>query len=143
MDNFPYEDIINLPHHRSKKRKPMPISVRGAQFAPFAALTGHGDAVNETARLTDSRIELDEYTQQELNRRLVWIKEHIDEDFEVKITYFVPDEKKKGGKYVTKKGIPLKIKEFENILVMTDRCEIPICEIIEIESPEIDFLEFE
>ena len=57
MENQRYDDIINLPHHVSSKRPQMPILERAAQFLPFSALTGYEDAVKETARLTDTRIE--------------------------------------------------------------------------------------
>ena len=60
-----YEDIIHLPHHVSKKYPQMPVSDRAAQFIPFMALTGYEDAVEETARLTDRKIDLDE-TQKNL-----------------------------------------------------------------------------
>lgn len=44
-----YDDIINLPHHVSKKHKQMSMIQRAAQFAPFAALTGHDKAIEDTA----------------------------------------------------------------------------------------------
>jgi len=81
-----YEDIINLPHYQSATRAHMSNHDRAAQFSPFAALTGYGDAVKETARLTDSRVELDEYGLDKLNERLNWIGEHISEQPEVSIT---------------------------------------------------------
>lgn len=43
-----YDDIIDLPHHVSHKRNPMPIADRAAQFAPFAALTGYNEAIDKT-----------------------------------------------------------------------------------------------
>ena len=65
-----YKDIINLPHHVSKKHPQMPAMNRAAQFAPFAALTGHGAAIAETARQTDSFMELDEDQKEQLDRQL-------------------------------------------------------------------------
>ena len=56
MDNHSYDDIINLPHPTSKNHPCMSLHDRAAQFAPFAALTGHGAAIKETARLTDEFI---------------------------------------------------------------------------------------
>lgn len=51
-----YDDIINLPHYQSKTRPHMSVSERAAQFAPFAALTGYGDAIRETERLTVAKL---------------------------------------------------------------------------------------
>src|SRR5574344_2002509 len=96
-----YEDIINLPHHQSVTRAHMSNYDRAAQFAPFAALTGYDDAVKETARLTDKKVELDEYSKDALNERLNMIQDAIDEQPEVSITYFLLDKKKSGGAYVT------------------------------------------
>ena len=107
---------------------------RAAQFAPFAALTGYDEAVIETARLTDSKLELDEYTKEELNRKLNFISENIDDLPETSITYFVPDKKKSGGKYVTKKGYIKRIREYESDVVFDDGTEILINDIIHIEN---------
>jgi len=131
---FIYEDIVNLPHRKSPTRKPMPISDRAAQFAPFAALTGHDAAIEETARRTEKRIELDEYEKEELNFRLMWIQQLIDTLPGVSITYFVPDSKKSGGEYVTVCGNVSKIKDFERVVVMTDGTEISIDDILMIEG---------
>ena len=89
-----YDDIINLPHHVSLTRQRMSMHDRAAQFAPFAALVGYDDAVAETARLTETRPELDEQEQRAINERLAYIADHIHEYPEVRIRYFVPDERK-------------------------------------------------
>lgn len=133
-NNFPYKHILNLPHHISKTRPQMPRLNRAAQFAPFAALTGHDEAVKETARLTDSKIELDEYTKEELNRKINFLKDSLDASPEVTIIYFVPDSKKSGGAYVEASGIVSKIKEFENLIILESGVEIPVEEILFIES---------
>jgi len=125
-----YADIIDLPHQKSGKRPHMPLEDRAAQFSPFAALTGYEDAVKETARLTDERIELDEYSKDVLNQKLNRIKNNISS--RVSITYFVPDERKTGGAYVTVSGVVKKIKEHERLVVMESGEEIPVFEIIEI-----------
>ena len=125
-----YADIINLPHQKSAKRPHMPMEDRAAQFSPFAALTGYEDAVKETARLTDERIELDEYSKEFINRKLSELKNDLDRT--VKITYFVPDERKEGGTYATVSGCVKKMKEQEMLIIMEDGTEIPISEIIEI-----------
>lgn len=133
-EEYMYDDIINLEHHKSKTRKHMPIADRAAQFAPFAALTGHDAAISETARLTGKRIELDEYSKEELNQKLLFIHSCIDDGVAAAFTYFEPDEKKSGGKYVTASGLVKKIKEFEKVVIMDDGLEIPVDDIIMIES---------
>lgn len=133
-----YDDIINLPRHVSKTRPQMPIIDRAAQFAPFAALTGHGAAIKETARLTEKRIELDQYMKEALNDKLQIIADQLKDHPKVTITYFKPDETKDGGAYVTASGRVKKIDTYEGLLVMTDGREIPIEEIIKIELERLD-----
>ena len=96
-----YDKIINLPHHVSSTRPHMSMIDRAAQFSPFAALTGYDAAVRETARLTEQKIELDEYEKAALDQRILLLQEHLKELPEVTITHFVPDERKDGGKYVS------------------------------------------
>ena len=127
-----YSDIIDYPHHVSRTHPQMSMHDRAAQFSPFAALTGFDAAVAEEARVTDRRIELEEDERQRLNERLRFLSEHIEEQPEVSITYFVPDERKDGGAYVTKIGALKKIDEYEHVLIMTDGVRIPIREIIEV-----------
>ncbi len=123
-----YDDIINLPHHRSKTHPHRALIDRAAQFAPFAALTGYGDAIDETARLTDGRPNLDEQQLAELNERLLKIM--AKPNTVVSITYFVPDEKKEGGRYKQAEGTIKKIDEIAKVIV-TDRGErIPIENIV-------------
>ena len=102
--NGKYDEIRGLPHHVSKTRPQMPMSDRAAQFAPFAALTGYDSAIKETGRLTDERIELDEGALTALNMRYQLLMDALDEEPEVEITYFKPDERKAGGAYVTATG---------------------------------------
>ena len=127
-----YDDIINLPHHISNKHPQMTLEARAAQFAPFAALTGYDDAVKETARLTNERIELDEETKSILDNKIQIIKEHISTRPEISFTYFIPDLKKDGGKYVTVTGIVRKIDEYRQVIILEDKTEIPIHEIISV-----------
>ena len=101
MKNNSYDDIINLPHPVSKNHPQMPLRDRAAQFAPFAALTGHDAAIKETARLTDERLELSEEAIAQLNERINIIRNNIGIEQKISITYFIPDEKKAGGSYVT------------------------------------------
>lgn len=129
-----YDDIINLPHHVSKTRPQMTVINRAAQFSPFAALTGYGAAIKETARLTDERMELDEYAKETLNDRLLILSNQIKKHPEIEITYFRPDARKDGGAYVTATGIAKKINVNERVVIMTDGTTIQIDEIIRIEG---------
>ena len=130
----PYEDIIHLPHPSSTTHPHMSAYDRAAQFVPFAALTGHDAAITETARLTETRVELDEYSKADLNQRLRIIQDRMDEQPEISITYFKPDQKKSGGAYITAVGCIKKIDEYERTVVMKDDTRIPIDQIIEIEG---------
>ena len=103
-----------------------------AQFAPFAALVGYDDAVAETARLTESRPELDEQEQRELNARLCALADHIQDQPEVRIRYFVPDERKSGGAIVEVCGKIKRISQAERSIIMFDGTEISIPDLIEI-----------
>lgn len=125
-----YEDILHLPHHVSKKHPQMSMQDRAAQFSPFAALTGYDAAVEETARLTDRRIELDEYEAQHLDEQIQKIVEQLQEHPEVSITYFLPDARKDGGEYITVTGSVKKIENYERRIILTDGTSIPICEVI-------------
>ncbi len=127
-----YDDIIDLPHHVSKTHPQMPLSARAAQFAPFAALTAHGEAVKETARLTDERIELDEDCRAALDLKLLQIHRQQAAHPSVTITYFVPDRQKAGGAYVEAAGRVKKIDEYERAVILTDGTKIPADEIIDL-----------
>lgn len=129
-----YDDIINLPHPTSQRHPRMPIRDRAAIFSPFAALGGHGAAIAETARLTERQIELDEDAWAELDRRQAILLEHIDEQPEITITWFQPDEKKDGGAYLTTTGRLKKFRELERILLLTDGTEIPLQDVVSLES---------
>ena len=128
-----YEDIIHLPHHVSTKRKQMSLHDRAAQFAPFAALTGHEAAVKETARLTESRIELDENEIELLDQKLQYIAQHLSERPYAIITYFLPDQRKAGGKYTEIEAKVKKIDQLDHCLVMEDGMIIPIKDILRID----------
>lgn len=132
-----YDSIINLPHHVSSKHPPMPMGDRAAQFSPFAALTGHEAAVKETARLTESKVDLSEDAKGYLSEQLNLIQARLAEAPQVSITYFVPDAKKAGGAYVTYTGIVKKIDEFERTVVMHDKTVVSIDDILEIEMQPI------
>lgn len=99
-----YDDIINLPHHVSKTRPQMSMVDRAAQFSPFAALTGYDAAIKETGRLTDEKVNLSEEEKEALDRKQQILMEWLGDHPALTITFFVPDEKKSGGAYMTKSG---------------------------------------
>ena len=129
-----YDDILNLPHHVSKTRPQMSMLDRAAQFSPFAALTGYDDAIKETGRLTDEKIEMDEDRKAALDMKQAYLIEMIDEQPEISITYFLPDAKKSGGAYVTVTGNLKRFDEYERLLILTDGKKIPMDDIADIES---------
>lgn len=125
-DEHKYDDIINLPHHISKKHPQMSALNRAAQFSPFAALTGHDAAIKETARLTDSFVELSDDKKDQLDERLQLLMENIEQKPECEITYFQPDEKKTGGSYLTVRGRIKKIDVYAHQIIFTDGKTLPI-----------------
>ena len=132
--DFLYHDILNTPYPNSEIEKDFPDPVlRGAQFAPFAALTGHDEAIEETARLTDGKILLSETRQEEINRSLQLLLEHIGEHPKILVTYFVADQKKQGGAYYTKQETALKICTTEQTLILSDQTEIPFPDILNLD----------
>ena len=124
-----YDDIIHLPHHISRKHPQMSAMDRAAQFSPFSALTGLGAQMDETARLTSERLELDEYAKESLNNTLHQMAESKGK---VTVTYFVPDERKEGGAYETKTAVMKKLDEYHGLLILDDETKIPIEDIYEI-----------
>ena len=132
--NGKYDEIMGLPHHISKTRPQMPMSDRAAQFAPFAALTGYDAAIKETGRLTDERIELDVEALSALDMKYQLLMEALDEAPEVTITYFQPDERKAGGKYVSAVGAVKKIDDFERRITMQDGTKIPMDDVLSIDG---------
>lgn len=129
-----YDDIIDLPRPKSK-HEPMPMSDRAAQFSPFAALTGYGDAIDETARLTDARIELSEEERAELDYKQQYLAT-LDSPT-VTVTYFVPDERKSGGAYVTHTGVLKRVDEVERMVVFKDGLRVPLDEVMDIKCEQL------
>lgn len=121
-----YDDIIHFPHHVSKKHPQMSLMNRAAQFSPFAALTGHGAAIRETARLTDDFIELNEDQKERLDEQLQKLRQDLPHNPEVEITYFQPDQRKDGGSYVTVRGMVRQIDEYRRQILFTDGTTIPM-----------------
>ena len=129
-----YEDIINLPHHVSKKHKQMSLEARSAQFAPFSALTGFDDIVEETERITSKKIEINDEQKMILDYKLRVVKEKITQKPEITITYFKLDLKKSGGSYEKVTGNIERIDKYKHMIVLDNKIEIPILDIIEIEG---------
>lgn len=132
--NHEYDDIIDLPHHISATRPRMSMIDRAAQFSPFGALTGYDTAIKETGRLTDQRIELSEESCAALDRKQQLLLDNLADCPEVSVTYFVPDERKAGGAYVTVTGRVKKIDDCQRLLLLTDGTKIPLDEILDMES---------
>lgn len=121
MDYHRYDDVIYRQHPTSKKHPRMSRMNRAAQFAPFAALTGYEESIEETARLTDRKIELNEYEIEELNAKLNFIQDHIKEHPKVTVTYFQPDERKEGGAYITVSGEAINVDCFKKLLSLKEK----------------------
>lgn len=113
-----YADIIELPYKKSTDRPQMSLHDRAAQFAPFAALTGHEEAIEETARYTEEKIVVDDVAIAAINDKLYHISKHLNEKWNVSITYFMKDKFKSGGAYLTDVGNVKKIDDVEKIVIM-------------------------
>ena len=131
-----YDDIKHLTRPQYDDLHPMSMSDRAAQFSPFAALVGYDDAVAETARLTDSRAVLTEDEMSELNANLNRLIDSLDEQPQISVTYFVPDEKKSGGRYAEKVGTVRIFDSYANELVFTDGVRIAV-----VDMTRLDFTE--
>ena len=127
-----YDDIIDLPHHVSKTRKPMSLYNRAAQFAPFAALTGYDDAIEETARLTETKVELSDELKNDLKKKINFIKNNIKVHPEITIKYFVLDNKKSGGIYKSLTSIIKKVDDFNKCFIFADNTNVYFDDIISI-----------
>lgn len=121
-----YEDILYHTHHVSPRRACMPMMDRAAQFAPFAALTGHDGLIRETARLTQCPVELTDSAQEELDQSL-------HQGMRVLAEHFVPDLRKSGGAYVTCSGTLKKVDGDGQCLIFTDGTAIPFRFIVNLE----------
>ena len=133
-NDWKYKDIIDLPHHISEKRRKMPMIDRAAQFSPFAALTGYDAAIQETGRLTEERRELSEESKAELDRKQQILLQHISEHPEITVTYFVHDDRKPGGAYVTVTGRLKRMDAYMNCLILDAGARIPAYHVVEIQS---------
>ena len=131
-----YDDIIGLPHHVSSKRPHMPMLDRAAQFQPFRALTGYEDAVHETARHTDEKVELTEDEKALLDVKLQRLADDLADRPQVTLTWFQPDKRKAGGTYVTATGQLKKIDDLEGALILASGERIVIEDLLDIQVTE-------
>lgn len=125
-----YDDIINLKRPISKKHKPMSLYNRAAQFAPFAALTGYDNVIDETGRLTDEMLLLDEYQKSDINNQLLYLIEN--KDVVASYTYFIKDKYKKGGSYITVVGNIKKVDLDNHKIMLEDKTVVNIEDIVAI-----------
>lgn len=127
-----YDDIIGLERPVSSSHPPMDRSKRAAQFSPFSALSGYEDVVQETGRRTEDKRELNEDAKRLLDQKLQMILSMPPIERNVTITYFFPDEKKQGGRYITISGLLKKIDSYEKCLVLQNDQRIFIEDIVEL-----------
>ncbi len=129
-----YDDIIHLPHPVSIRHPQMPMSSRAAQFMPFRPLTGYGDAILETARLTEQQIDLDENEKALLDAKLQILADEIENHPRITVTYFRPDDKKAGGAYVTVTGEIKRIDGTDDTLVFMSGEKVRVADILRIQK---------
>ena len=131
--NNKYDDIINLPHHISKNHPRMSIYDRSAQFAPFAALTGYDDSIKEAGREVDEKIILGIDKIDEISNTMIFLNENIESHPKVKLTYFMLDKRKEGGRYFDIESEVVRVNNEEKYLLLQNRKKIKFSEIIDIE----------
>lgn len=136
-----YDDIINLDRPVSRVHKPMSREMRAAQFAPFSALTGYNEAIRESARITDKKIEISDGIKEIINEKLKYIADHIKEIGEIKVTYFIKDALKSGGSYT---DIVCKIKKIDinnRFIFTSDGKKILFDDILDISGDAFNYFE--
>ena len=127
-----YPGMLHLPHPVSQKHPHMSRLDRAAQFSPFAALSGYEAALQEAGRLTEERIELAEGEKEEIRCRLQAVQDAVARHPKITVVYFVPDEKKEGGAYVTAVGRVKRLDEFSRTLLFQDGRSVPLDEIVDL-----------
>lgn len=128
--NFLYNDILYKNRPKSKHQK-LSVEQRCAQFTPFSALTGYEEQINESARQTTPKKIITEEEQELINKKINYLKLYPKTRF--KITYYVKDSKKPGGKYYIKVTNLKKIDAYHKLLILTDNLQIPFINILDIE----------
>ena len=109
----------------------MSLEKRSAQFAPFSALTGYEEELEEVSRLTTKKIELTEEAKELINQKLQWLLIHKEKL--CKIIYFEKDKKKRGGSYLTISDTIKKIDSINHVIETTSAKQILIENIVKIE----------
>ncbi|MBQ4045962.1 MAG: hypothetical protein II627_05885, partial [Lachnospiraceae bacterium] len=132
--NNNYDDIIDLPYPHPSRHAPMPLNKRAAQFAPFSALSGYEDVIEETARWTDDKVELDQSSVNILNEKMMVLQSLMGQRPEITLIYFQPDARKDGGAYVSVTGIVKKIDYISRTLILEDGSRVPMEEVRELEG---------
>lgn len=126
-----YDDIITLNHKEPNYKHPrMSIYKRSAQFAPFAALSGFEESIDEASRIAESKVELDDNKKLEINEIINLINKQQEKRFKVK--YFIKDKTKNGGKYIETEETLKRIDAINKVLVCNNKKNISIESIIEI-----------
>lgn len=133
--NLKYENIIDMDRPISKAHMKMPLINRAAQFAPFAALTGYEEAINETARYTNRKIDLSESELDRLDFKLNECLRNINTP--IRLTYFEADKLKEGGKYLSISGKIKNIDDYEMTITLDSGPCIKINDIYDIELESI------
>lgn len=136
QDIHDYRDIMDRPHPVSNKHPRMARIDRAAQFAPFAALTGHKEAVKESERQTEQKRMLSDGQKLRINEVLQEIQNRRKQHPIIRLTYFVKDPNKEGGTYITIRKSAKRIEEIEKRLVLMDGTRIAIPDIYQIEIIE-------
>lgn len=130
-----YDDILSLPHPTSSRFPRMGAIERAAQFSPFAALTGYDDAIQETGRLTQQPVELQEDARQDLDQKQHLLLELAHCTPEVSVSYFLPDTQKDGGAYVTVRDRLRSVDPLRRLMILKNGTQIPLDAVIELDSP--------
>ena len=138
-----YDDIINLPRPVSGKHSPMSMTDRAAQFSPFAALTGYDAVIEETGRLTDRQVELDEGGKALLDEKLRFLRQNLNRNPRISLRIFRPDARKAGGEYVVITGCLKAMDPIRGCLILADGEVIAMDSILQIglETPDLRFPE--
>ncbi len=141
-DIHDYSDIINLEPHKSKNHPRMDKNNRASQFAPFAALVGYQEAINECGRLVDKKRILTNEEKERISNILNYIKNNLKEEIIINVIYFIKDQKKDGGKIESYRGVLRLIDEFNMFIQFSDYKKININDILKINLENIDYFNF-
>ena len=135
-----YDDIIHLSRPVSGRHAPMSMIDRGAQFSPFAALTGYDAVIRETGRLTDRQIELTDSGKEQLDEKLRCLHEAAPARPEATFLCFEHDPLKAGGRYVSVSGRVKSVDQTAQTVTLTDGTTLAMEQILEISCAIADLL---